>query len=72
MKGLFLGYIATACGISLAAAYKVLDYIMIGATVAAIAAAVLSGVGIAISTVLIKKVLEGVAKKTAAGIMAGW
>ncbi len=72
VKGIFLGYIATACGISLAAAYKVLDYIMVGATVAAIAAAVLSGLGIAITTVLIKKVIAGIAKKTAASIMAGW
>ena len=47
-KSIFIGFITAATGLSMAAAYKVLDYIIAGATVAGIVAAVLSGMGIAI------------------------
>lgn len=71
-KSIFIGFITAATGLSMAAAYKVLDYIIAGATVAGIVAAVLSGMGIAIGTALVKKVLAGLSKKTAASILVGW
>lgn len=68
----FLGFIASATGLSLAASYKVIDYILAGATVAGIAAAIISAGGIAIGHALIKKVLKGAAQKVAIPTMAGW
>lgn len=67
-----IALITGATGISLGAAYKVIDYILAGATVAAIVAAVVSAGGIAIGTALIKKVIAGASKNVAKSIMAGW
>lgn len=68
----FVGFIASATGLSLAASYKVIDYILAGATVAGIVAAVISAGGIGIGTLLIKRVLKGASKKVAKSVMAGW
>lgn len=71
-KTVFLGFIGTATGLSMAASYKVIDYILAGATVAGIVAAVVSAGGIGIGTVLIKRVLAGASKNVAKSVMAGW
>lgn len=68
----FIGFVATATGLSLAASYKVIDYILAGATIAGIVAAVISAGGIGIGTVLIKRILKGASKKVAKQVMAGW
>ncbi|MBU3114773.1 hypothetical protein [Clostridium lacusfryxellense] len=68
----FMGYIVSATGMSLAGAYKVIDYALAAATVASVIAAVLTAGGIAIGTVLIKKVLVGASKGVAKSVMGGW
>ena len=68
----YVGFIASATGMAIASCYKVIDYIVAGATVAGIVAGVVSAGGIGIGTLLINKVIAGASKNVAKSIMAGW